>query len=146
MSGLAEEFRDILDLYVKLFADLTRITDVGKSEEEDPQALIQSILGNQSCLTEIEQLNKRLVQLYGVWKDEEAYSDSTGDNEIRSVVADIQEQMRQLEKLCGINVREIEARRKQLSGNLTDVGKGFDYLKLLKPIRENHPKFIDSDC
>jgi len=143
MNKLAEEFRDILGLYVKLTADLTRIADAGKSEE-DPQALIQSILDNRSCLTEIQQLNKRLTQLYGVWKGKEAdFSLSDGD-EVRGVVDDVQEQMRQLEKLCGFGVQKVEARRKQLADELQVVGKGSRFLETIKPIKENHPKFIDS--
>jgi len=145
MNKLTEEFRDVLDLYVKLTADLARIADISRSEE-DPQAFIQSILDNRSCLTEIQHLNKRLTQLYGAWKDKEAnFSLSVGD-EIRGVVGDVEEQMRQLEKLCGLGVQKIEERRKQLTDELANVGKGSRYLKMLKPVQENHPKFIDSAC
>jgi hypothetical protein len=143
MNKLAEEFRDVLGLYVKLTADLTRIADAGKSEE-DPQALIQSILDNRSCLTEIQQLNKRLAQLYGAWKDNEENFGLADDDEIRDVVDDVRAQMRQLEELCGFGVKSVEARRKQLSKELMYVGKGSRYLEMLKPVKENHPKFIDS--
>ena len=145
MNKLAEEFRDVLNLYVRLTVDLARIADAGKSEE-DPQALIQSILDNRSCLTEIQQLNKRLTQLYGAWKDKEKnFSLSAGD-EIRGVVDDVREQMLQLEKLCDVGSRKVEERRKQLTDELSNVGKGSRYLKLLNPVQENHPKFIDSAC
>ncbi|MDR0311652.1 MAG: hypothetical protein LBJ21_08695 [Acidobacteriota bacterium] len=145
MNQLAKEFRDVLNLYVKLTADLTRIADTGVAEE-DPQALIQSILDNRSCLTEIQQLNKRLTRLYGVWKDKEKDSKLSAGDEIRGVVDDVREQMRQLEKLCGFGAQKIEERRKQLSGELTNVGKNSRYLKMLNPVQENHPKFIDSAC
>ena len=145
MNTLAEEFRDVLSLYVRLTADLTRIADVDRFEE-DPQALIQSILDNRSCLTEIQQLNERLTRLYGAWKDKDAGSVSSIGDEISGVVDDVQEQMRQLEKLCGIGVRKIEERRKQLTDELANVEKGSRYLKLLKPVQENYPKFIDSAC
>lgn len=144
MNNLAEEFRDILGLYVKLTADLTRIADAGTSEEENPQALVQAILDNRSCLTEIQQLNNRLTKLYGVWKTKETDSSSADGYEIRSVVDDVREQMRQLEELCGFGVREVEARRKQLSRELMDVGKNSRYVEMLKPVKENYPKFIDS--
>jgi len=145
MNNLAEEFRDVLNLYVRLTADLTRIADAGRSEE-DPQALIQSILDNRSCLTEIQQLNKRLAQLYGAWKDKEANSSLSAGDEIYGVVDDVREQMEQLEKLCGLNVQKVEERRKQLTDELTNIGKGSRYIKMLKPVQENHPKFIDSAC
>jgi len=145
MNELAEEFRDVLNLYVKLTADLSRIADVGKFEE-DPQALIQSILDNRSCLTEIQQLNKRLAQLYGAWKDKEANFGLSAGDEIRGVVDDVEEQMRQLEKLCNLGTQKVEERRKQLTDELANVGKGSRYLKMLKPVQENHPKFIDSAC
>ena len=147
MNKLSEEFRDVLGLYVKLTADLTRIADVGKSED-DPQALIQSILDNRSCLTEIQQLNKRLMQLYGAWKDKAnpGLSGMSVDDEVGGVVDDVRRQMQELEKLCGFGVREVEDRRKHLADELATVGKGFRYLELLKPAQENFPKFIDSDC
>ena len=141
-NSLAEEFRDVLGLYVKLTADLTRIADTGKSEE-DPQALVQSILDNRSCLTEIQQLNKRLTQLYGDWKDKEADSGFADGDEIRGVVDNVREQMKQLEELCGSGVKKVEARRKQLSSELTDLGKSSRYIETLKQ-KENYPKFIDS--
>ena len=144
MNKLADEFRDVLDLYVKLTADLTRIADVGKSEE-DPQALIQSILDNRSCLTEIQQLNKRLMKLYGVWKDKED-AGLSDDGEIGGVVDDVRRQMQELEKLCGFGTQKVEDRRKHLSDELATVGKESRYLKLINPVQENHPKFIDSAC
>lgn len=145
MDTLAKEFRDVLGLYVKLTLDLTRLADFGESEE-NPQAFIQSILDNRSCLTEIQQLNQRLTRLYGVWKDKETNSELSVVDDIRSVVDDVREQMRQLEKFCGIGIQKIEDRRKQLSKDLSTVGKGSRYLKMINPVQENHPKFIDSDC
>ena len=145
MNKLNEEFRDILGSYVKLTADLNRIADSGNSQN-DPQALTQSILDNHSCLTEIQQLNKRMTELYGVWKDKEKNFELSAGDEIRGVVDDIREQMRQLEKLCGFETEKIEDRRKQLVDELEKVGKGSRYLKLLKPVRENYPQFIDSAC
>ena len=145
MDNIAAEFRDVLNLYVRLTADLARIADAGSSED-DPQALIQSILDNRSCLTDIQQLNKRLTQLYGAWKDKEESVGLSAADEIHCVVDDVREQMLQLEKLCGFGMRKVEERRKQLTDELTKVGKGSRYLKLLNPAQENHPKFIDSAC
>ena len=145
MNKLAEEFREVLNLYVKLTGDLARIADAGRSEG-NPQALIQSILDNQSCLTEIQQLNTRLTQLYDVWKNKETSGSSAANemDEIRGIVNDVQAQMRQLEKLCDRGVQKIEDRRKEISDELATVGKGSRYLKMIKPVQENHPKFIDS--
>jgi len=146
MNSLTEEFRDIFDLYVKLKADLTRIDDAGKPED-DSQEFIQSILDHKSCLMEIRHLNERFTQLYGAWKDEEKNLDTSGDSdEIQTVVDDIEEQMRQIEKLCDIGIRKVEELRKQLSDELANVGKGSRYLKMINPVQENHPKFIDSAC
>ena len=145
MSEFAGEFRDILDTYIKLTADLARIADVGRSEE-DSQALVQAILDNSGCLTEIQTLNKRLIYLYGVWKDREADSGLPIGDEIRGVVGDVRAQMRQIENLCTVKASKVEARRKQLTRELANVGKGSRYLKMINPIKENHPKFIDSAC
>lgn len=145
MNKLADEFRDVLNIYVRLTTDLTRIADAGKFEE-DPQALIQSILDNRSCLTEIQQLNTRLTQLYGVWKNKGKGLGLSDGGEIRGIVEDVEAQMRQLEKLCGLGTQKVEERRKQLADELATVGKGSRFLKMIKPIQENHPKFIDSAC
>lgn len=145
MNKFAEEFRDLLSSYVRLTSDLTRIADAGQSDE-DPQALIQSVLDNRSCFTEIQQLNERLTKLYGVWKDKEADFTPGSVDEVRNAVDDVRDQMRQLEELCKLGSQKVEARRKQLSGELTKVGKGSRYLKLLNPVQENYPKFIDSAC
>jgi len=146
MSSLAAEFQDILDLYARLKADLTRIDDAGKTEG-DPQEFIQSILDHKSCLMEIRQLNERFTQLYGAWKDgEKNLSTSGNDDDIQTVVNNIEEQMRQIEKLCDIGIRKVEELRKQLSDELANIGKGSRYLKMISPVQENHPKFIDSAC
>ena len=143
MTEFTEEFRDVLGLYAKLTADLTRIADVGESDD-DPQALIKSIINNQDCLTEIQQLNERLTKLYGTWRDRETDFSLTVGNEIRGVVDDVRGQMQQLEKLCGVKSRRIEDWRKELSEELAKVGKGSKYAKMINPIQENYPKFIDS--
>jgi len=144
MNELAAEFRNLLNIYVRLSSDLSRISDAGQSDE-DPQALIQSILDNRSCLTEIQQLNTRMTKLYSAWKNKEADVSLVAGDEIRSVVADVLLQLKQLEKTCNLGTQKVEARRKQLSEELANVGKGNRYLKLLSP-RENYPKFIDSAC
>jgi hypothetical protein len=145
MNKFAEEFKDVLGLYARLTADLTRIADAGKAEE-DPQAFVQSILDNRSCLTEIEQLNRRLNQLYGDWKNKEANFNGDIGDEIRGVIDDVRAQMRQLEEMCGFGVQKIGAWRKHLSDELATVGKGSRYLQMIKPVQENFPKFIDSKC
>jgi len=145
MENLAEEFQEALDLYVKLTDDLARIADAGNSGE-DQQAFIQSILDNQSCLTEIQQLNMRLTKLYVVWKSKEKNDGDSADDEIHSIVEDVHKRMRQLEKLCDVGIQKAEEWRKQISDELANVGKESEYLKSLKPVQENHPKFIDSSC
>ena len=145
MNNLTEEFRDLRNIYIKLTADLARIADVDKSGE-DPHAFIRSILDNQNCLTEIQQLNNRMTKLYGVWKDKEKNDGNSADDEIRGLIDDVEEQMRQLENLCDSGVRKAEGWRKQLSDELANVGKESRYVKSLKPVQENHPKFIDSAC
>ena len=147
MNKLAEEFREVLSLYVKLTTDLTNVSSSGSgNSDDDSQEFIQSILENRNCLTEIQQLNERLTLLYGKWKDTEANYTSSECNEIQGVVDDVGAQMRQLEKLCGLGTQKIEERRKQLTEELANLDKGSRYLKMINPIQENHPKFIDSAC
>ena len=150
MNKLAEEFRELLALYVKLTTDLTSIAGSGVSgsanSEEDSQTLVQSILENRNCLTEIQQLNERLKRLFGKWKETEANYSSSESDEIQGIVDDVGKQMRLLEKICDFGTQKVEERRKQLTEELANVGKGSRYLKMINPIQENHPKFIDSAC
>jgi len=146
MSGFAEEFKDVLNLYIKLKADLTRI-DAAGAQGGDSREFIQSILDHKSCLMEIRQLNERFTQLYNAWKDDAKNLSTSGDgDEVRAVVNNIEEQMREIEKLCDIGIRKVEELRKQLSDELANIGKGSRYLKMINPVQENHPKFIDSAC
>jgi len=146
MKNLAEEFRDVLNLYIKLTADLARIVDVG-NPGDDPHTFIQSILDNRNCMTEIQQLNNRLTQLYSVWNNKGKNNDnSTDDGEIRGIVDDIERNIRKVENLCDNGITKAEEWRKQLSDELANIGKESRYVKSLKPVQENHPKFIDSTC
>jgi len=146
MNNLAEEFRDLRDLYIKLTADFSRIAAVGKSGEEDQQPFIQSIIDNRNCMTEILQFNNRLMQLYGTWKEKGENSGNSADEEIHGIIDDIEKQLRQIENLCDNGITKAEEWRKQLSDELANVGKESSYVKSLKPVQENHPKFIDSTC
>lgn len=142
MSELTTEFEDVLRSYVRIASDFSRIVQVDDSE--DPQALIQSILDNRERLDEIQQVNKRMLRLYGDWRQKRTGFGESDGEEISKIVEAVREQARQLEKVCGLEVRKVEARRNQLAQELQDIGKGSRYLKLLRPVQQNFPKFIDS--
>ena len=142
MNELAAEFEDVLQSYVKIASEFSRIIQVDDSE--DPQVLIQSILDNRDCLTEIQQINKRMVSLYGVWEQNQHGLSESDSEKICNIIETVREQAHQLEKICGLKAQRVETRRSLLAQELQNIGKGSRYLKMIRPIQQNFPKFIDS--
>jgi len=142
MNDLATEFEDVLKSYVRIAADFSRI--VQADDPQNPQALIQSILDNRGRLDEIQQVNRRMLRLHGVWEQNRDGFDAADSEEIRGILDAVRAQAQELEKVFGQEARKVETRRNQLAEELRSLGKGARYLKLLKPVQQNYPKFIDS--
>jgi len=142
MTVLSAEFQDILKVYVKLVEDLSLIIDV--DDPNDPQALVKTILDNQDCLTQIQQINARLVNLKSIWEQNKDDFDIEACVEIRGFIDGAKAHVLKLQEICDAQTQKVYARREQLSEELKEIGKGSRYLHLLKPAQENYPKFIDS--
>ena len=142
MNKLADEFEDVLQSYVKIASEFSRIVQVDDSE--DPQVLIQSILDNRDLLTEIQQINKRMVSLYSIWEQSQHDLSESDSKKIRNIIETVREQAHQLEKICGLKAQRVETQRSRLAQELQNIGKSSRYLKMIKPTQQNFPKFIDS--
>ena len=142
MSTLTAELKDVFELYLKLGEKFTKIVDAGDSK--DPQALAQSILQNREYLSRIEAMNSRVLRLSEDWENCRANLDPESRDRIRTLAEAARAQAIRLQELCSIQAQKLQAARDKLGKNLEEIGKGAQYLKSVKPIKNNYPKFIDS--
>jgi uncharacterized coiled-coil DUF342 family protein len=142
MSALAEEFQDVFQLYLKLSEELTKIIDADDSK--DPLELVDSILKNRDCLNRIENMNFRVLRLSEDWEKYRSRLGPESPDEVRDLAGSAKAQAIKLRELCNLYEQKIRAIRDKLGENLEEVGKGSQYLKSVKPIKYNYPKFIDS--
>lgn len=142
MHKLASEFHEVLHLCIRLVEDLARIMNV--DESKDPQALVKSILENQSCLLQIQKMNSRVLNLHKIWEQCRRDLDPATCEEIRKSYNAASAQALRLQEICGLQVQRVQARRDYLAKELAEIGNGTRYLKALKPAKNNYPKFIDS--
>ena len=142
MNNLATEFREVCGLYIKLGEELTRI--MALADSENPQTYVKSILQNRDCLTRITQMNSRVIQLSATWEKSQNDLDPKSQSETRQLVATARMQANRLQELCGIQILKLQTIRGALERDLAELGKGSQFMKSLKPVKNNYPKFIDS--
>jgi hypothetical protein len=143
MSTLAPKLQELTEFYRTMEVDLAKILNV--AETNDAEALIDSILKNHDCLAQIEHMRARVLQLTGEFKMDQSHLDLKSQNEIQTLAADAKERAIRLHELCAVAAPKIEAERNRLAQELQFMSKGSQYLKSVKPIKNNYPKFIDSD-
>jgi hypothetical protein len=142
MNNLADEFRDVFNLYIKLGEELTKIMDVGDSE--DPQVLIGSILRNRECLERITQMHSRVAQLSDNWAKCRNHLDPESRSEAHELAAAAKAQAVRLQELCSVQTEKLRRVCDDLGKKLAEIGKGSQFLKSIKPLKNNYPKFVDS--
>jgi hypothetical protein len=142
MNALTAEFQDVFKLYLSLSQDLARILD--ESNSQNPQQMIESILRNRDSLAGIEQMNSRVMQLSDTCNKCRADLDIKSQEEIKNLAQAAKAQAIRLKELCGIHAQKIQATRDSLGRKMVEIGKGSQFLKSIKPIKNNYPKFIDS--
>jgi hypothetical protein len=144
MNMLADEFQKVIQIYKKLGQDLSRTLCV--PESRNCQTLIQSILSNRQCLSEIEKMNARIAPLSKKWIDCRANLDPKSREEISKLVETAKKEAMQLNQLCSANIEKIAKAKEDMRARLKEIDKGAQFLKSMKPIKNNYPKFIDSRC
>jgi hypothetical protein len=142
MNNFASEFQDVFQLYLKLGEELEKLMDV--KDSKDSQALVRFILQNRDCLVRVEQMNSRVRQLSDDWRKCRDKLDPKSRNEARNLAEAARAQAVRLKNLCTIQAQKLETARDKLGKGLAEIGKGTRFLKSIKPIKNNYPKFIDS--
>jgi hypothetical protein len=144
MNMLAAEFQEIIQIYKRLSQDLSRILCV--PESQNCQTLIQSILGNKQCLSEIEKMNSRITPLSKKWINCRANLDPKSREEISKLVEIVKKEAMKLSLLCSANIEKIAKAKEEMRAGIKEIDKGTQFLRSMKPIKNNYPKFIDSHC
>lgn len=144
MNMLAAEFQEVIQIYKRLGQDLSEILYV--PESQNCQTLIQSILSNRQCLLEIENMNSRIVPLSKKWISCRNNLDPKSREEISKLVETAKKEAMKLSQLCSANIEKIAKAKEEMSAGIKELGKGTQFLKSMKPIKNNYPKFIDSRC
>ncbi len=142
MHDIKSQFLDLIALYQELENDVSRIMRIDDSG--DPQALVQSVLQNENCLARIAQMSSRVDQVSDGWKKCRVHLDGKTREETQQLANAARSQAARLQELFGFHAERICALRSRLEKDLAEIGKGAQYLKVLKPAKNNYPKFIDS--
>jgi hypothetical protein len=142
MSALAAEFQDVFHLYLELSEKLTRIISAGNLK--NPDTIAESVLRNRDCLVRIEQMNSRVLQLSDDWQKSRNKLDPASRNEIRNLAEAARTQAIALRELCRIHVQKLQTALDKTGKDLAEIAKGAQYLKSIKPVKNNYPKFVDS--
>jgi hypothetical protein len=142
MNALASEYQDVFRLYLRLGKDLAEVMDI--DEKTNPQDYVESILANREYLMRLEQMNSRILRLSEEWQKGRGTLDLESQDEIEELAVEARAQAVRLKELCGIHVQKLQRVRNKIADDLAEIGRGAEYLKSTKPIKNNYPKFIDS--
>jgi hypothetical protein len=142
MHTLAAEFQEALQQYCKLTEVLKEI--FGIDEPLDPQALVKSVLKNQDCLMQIQKMDARVLELSEILKRCSKELDPADCEKIRGYSSDINSQALYIQELCRVQEQRVRSRRDQIAKELREIANSARYFKVLKPPKNNFPKFIDS--
>jgi hypothetical protein len=142
MHPLAAKFQEALHQYLKLTEVLNRIFSV--DESLDKQALVRSILENQDSFMQIREMDARILELSEILVRCREELDPVDYETIKGISNAANSQALHIRELCLRHEQRVQSRRDQLAKELTDIRNSAQYLKVLKPAKNNFPKFIDS--
>ena len=142
MHTLAVEFQEALNQFLKLTEALNRIFNVDDSR--DPQALVRSVLENQDCLMQIPKMDARVLELSEILERCREELDPADCEKIKGFSNAVNSQALYIRELCRMQEQRVQSRRDQLAKELKEIGNSSRYFKVLKPAKNNFPKFIDS--
>jgi hypothetical protein len=142
MTDLGSEFKTMVAIYNEIAEELARALEADDSQ--NPKSLTQSILTNRDSLSRIGQMNSRVILVSNEWKKRRASLDARLWDEMDRLADDALKQAVRLNQLCSLTAKKLEAARDKLGTELSEIGKGAQYLKSVTPAKSNYPKFIDS--
>jgi hypothetical protein len=141
MRNFVGEFGALSQAYHQLTEELS---GTWNENSGDSQNLAGSILQSRGCLARIEQMNSRVLQLSQEWKKQRPNLDSKSRQQVDGLVDLARKQAIRLHDLCSSQTQKLNSAKEKLERDLAELGKGALYLKSVKPIKNNYPKFVDS--
>jgi len=142
MNALASEYQDVFKQYLRLSHELAEIMEENQSQND--RELIESILRNRDSLVRIQQMNSRIEQLTDICNKFRSDLDLESQKQLQNLAQAAKAQAIHLKELCHIHAQKMQAAKDLLGRRLAEVGKGSQFLGSIKPIKNNYPKFIDS--
>ncbi len=142
MNSLAEEFCEVFKLYIEVGDELARSTAL--DGPQDSQKLVNLILQNRESLERIAQMNSRVMLLSDAWEKCRDHLDPDSREETGKLVEAARAQASRLQELCRIHTEKLRSVCADLGNSLAEIGKGSQFLKSLRPVKNNYPKFVDS--
>jgi len=142
MNPLILELRDLVGLYLDLQKDLGQI--MNESDPASIQSLSEAILDNRNLLTQIQQMNVRALQTSRNWQISRSTLDPETRDAAQELMATATVRANQIKQMCIMHTQKLQAARDKLEKELMSLNKGCEFLKSMKPIKNNYPKFIDS--
>jgi hypothetical protein len=141
MRNFASEFQTVSRLYLELGDELAGIQS---EDSNNSRTYLESILRKRDCLAKLEQTNSRALQLSSEWKECRSKLSTKAQNEIEVTAKELRVSAIRLNQLCVTHAQKIQSARTELAKSRAELGKGSRYLKSIKPVKNNYPKFIDS--
>jgi hypothetical protein len=142
MTDLVSEFKAMATTYDEIGEELARALE--SDDSQNFKSLIRSILTNRDSLSRIGQMNSRVILVSTEWKKRRASLDAQLCEEMDRMAEDALKQAVRLNQLCSLTAKKLEAARDKFGAELSEIGKGAQYLKSVTPAKSNYPKFVDS--
>ena len=142
MKNFAAEFCDLSAFYTKLAEDLAKTLDA--DDAQDSRVLVESTLRHRELLDRVPTMSPSISELTKDWSLCRAELDPAARREAEEKAADAKSQAVRLQELCRIHILKLQAIHDEIRRNLAELAKGARFAKVLKPVQQNYPKFIDS--
>jgi len=142
MKDLKSEFQDLTALYRKLEEEISRI--LPNDESKAPQDTVRAVVQNSSCFLRIAEIGARVELASDSWEKSRLQLDEKTRVETQQLADQTRYQASRLLQLCCLRADKIRLEHSRLGKCLIEIGKGAQYLRVLKPPQNNYPKFIDS--
>jgi hypothetical protein len=142
MNNSLSEFQELLRLY----HDATEALEdsISTVDLSDIDALANAILKQRTTLTGIDQMGIRVSHLCDSWKAIEFQLDQNSRKQVHAAMAAAKSEATKLNELCGNYTKMLETAQNKRGEQFGNLGKRKQYLKAMKPVKGNYPKFIDS--
>jgi hypothetical protein len=142
MNNSLLEFEELISLYQDATEALKN--SMSAVDSSNVGALAEAILKQRDRLTRIDQMDIRVSRLCASWKAIEFQLDQNSRKQVRAAMAAAKSEAAKLNETCGNCAKMLETARNKRGEQLENIGKRKQYLKAMKPVKGNYPKFIDS--